>query len=80
MDGNALRWSMMGGTYLELIGCLGTVLVDLLGGVMDFNIKARSHDPFLRIQFLLVPKIGSCEHIENDLPTHGSVMLKNGWK
>ena len=39
------------------------------------NVKARSHDPFLRIRFLLVPKIGSCEHIENDLPTHGSVML-----
>ena len=29
--------------------------------------KARSHHPFLRIRFLLVPKIGSCEHIENDL-------------
>ena len=38
--------------------------------------KSRSHDPFLRIWFLLVPKIGSCEHIENDLPTHGSVSLK----
>ena len=25
---------------------------------------------------MLVPKIGSCEHIENDLPTHGSVILK----
>ena len=41
-------------------------------------VKARSHDPFLRIRLLLVPKIGSCtcEHIENDLPTHGSVILK----
>ena len=39
-------------------------------------LKARSHDPSLRIRFLLVPKIGSCEHIENDLPTHGSVILK----
>ena len=39
-------------------------------------IKARSHDPFLRIRFLLVPKIRSFEHIENDLPTHGSVILK----
>ena len=28
----------------------------------------------------LVPKIVSCEHIKNDLPTHGSVILKNGWK
>ena len=26
-------------------------------------LKARSHDPFLRIRFLLVPKNGSCEHI-----------------
>ena len=40
------------------------------------KLKARSHDPFLRIRFLVVPKIGSCEHIENDLPTHGSVVLK----
>ena len=39
-------------------------------------IKARSHDPFLRIRFLLVSKIGSCEHIENDLPTHESEILK----
>ena len=40
-----------------------------------------SHDSFLRIRFLLVPKIGSREHIENDLPTHESVILKkNGWK
>ena len=40
------------------------------------GVKVRSHDPFLRIRFLLVPKIGSCEHIENDLPTHGSPILK----
>ena len=39
-------------------------------------LKARSHDPFLRIRFLLLPKIGSCEHIENDLPTRGPVILK----
>ena len=39
-------------------------------------IKARSHDPFLRIRFSLVPKIGSCERTKNDLPTHGSVRLK----
>ena len=38
--------------------------------------KTLSHDPLLRIRFLLVTKIGSCEHIENDLPTHGSVILK----
>ena len=28
---------MMGGTYLEVIGFLGTTLVGLLGGVMDFS-------------------------------------------
>ena len=28
---------MMGGTYLEVIGCLEVALVDLLGGVMDLN-------------------------------------------
>ena len=38
--------------------------------------KVRSHHPLLRIRFLLVPKIESCEHIENALPTHGSVILK----
>ena len=27
---NALRWSMMGGTYLEVIGCLGAALVNEL--------------------------------------------------
>ena len=35
---NTLRWPMVGGTYLEVIGCLGAALVDLLGGEMDFNI------------------------------------------
>ena len=39
-------------------------------------VKALSHDPFLRIRFLFVPKIGSCEHIENDLPIHGSIIFK----
>ena len=29
---NALRWPMMGGTYLEVIGSLGAALVDFLGG------------------------------------------------
>ena len=38
--------------------------------VVRCSIYCLSHDPFLRIQFLLVPKIGSCEHVENDLPTH----------
>ena len=34
---DALRWPTMGGTYLEVSDCLGTALVDLLGGVIDFN-------------------------------------------
>ena len=45
---------------------------------VNSTIAACSHDPFLRIRFLLVPKIRSCEHIQNDLPTHGSVSLKKG--
>ena len=40
------------------------------------DLHARSHNPFLRIRFLLVPKNGSCEHIKNDLPSNGSVILK----
>ena len=31
------RWPTMGRTCLEVLGCLGTALVDLLDGVMDFN-------------------------------------------
>ena len=38
MDGNAPRWLMMVGTYLEVEGCLGAPLVVLLGGDMDFQI------------------------------------------
>ena len=34
---DALRWSTMGGTYLEVLDCLGAALADLLGGVTDFN-------------------------------------------
>ena len=33
-----------------------------------FDFKAHSHDPFLRIRFLLVPEIGSCEHIPTFSP------------
>ena len=40
------------------------------------KVKARSHDPFIRIRFLLIPKNGSCEHIRNDLSSNGSVVLK----
>ena len=48
-----------------------------LGRPVYFDyIEARSHDPFLRIRFLLVPKIESCEHNENDLPTHRFVIFK----
>ena len=36
MVGNALRWPMICGTYLEVIGCLGAALADLLGREMDF--------------------------------------------
>ena len=39
--------------------------------------EARSHDPLSRIRLLLVPKNGSCEYIKNDLPSNGSVILKN---
>ena len=34
---DVLRWPMMGGTSFEVLGCLGAALVDVLGGVMDFN-------------------------------------------
>ena len=34
---DALRWPTKGGTYLEVLGCLGTALMDLLGGVLDFS-------------------------------------------
>ena len=34
---DALRWPMMDGTYLGVIGCLRAALVGLLGGVMDFS-------------------------------------------
>ena len=37
MTGNAPRCPTMGGIYLEVLHCLGVALVDLLGGVMDFN-------------------------------------------
>ena len=38
--------------------------------------KARSHVPFLRNRFLMVPKNRSCEHIKNDIPSNGFVILK----
>ena len=37
MVGNALEWPMMVGAYLEVIGCLGAALADLLCEEMDFN-------------------------------------------
>ena len=34
---DALRWFTMGGTYLEVLGCLGASLGILLGREMDFS-------------------------------------------
>ena len=38
MAEDAQRYPTMVGTYLEVVGCLGAVLVDLLGGDVDFKI------------------------------------------
>ena len=35
---NALQWPVVYRTYLEVVGCLGTVLVVLLGGDMNYKI------------------------------------------
>ena len=37
MAEDPLRWPTMDGNCLEVSDCLGAALVDLLGGVMDFN-------------------------------------------
>ena len=37
MSDDVLRWPTVGETYLEVLHCLGTVLVDLLGGIMDLS-------------------------------------------
>ena len=34
---DALQFPTMGGTYLEVLGCLWIALVVLLDGVMDFS-------------------------------------------
>ena len=50
---DALRWPTVGGTYLEVLGCLGVALWILLGGEMDF----RTVDAFemgLEIELTLV--------------------------
>ena len=39
---DALRWPTMGGSYMEVLGRLGALLVDLLGGKVNFN----TVDPF----------------------------------
>ena len=44
MSENAPLWHKMDGTYLEVEDCLGTALVDSLGGDMDFN----NMDDFVR--------------------------------
>ena len=43
---------------------------------LNIFLKAFSHDPFSRAPLPLVPKNGSCEHIKNDLPSNGSLILK----
>ena len=47
-----------------------------IDGRLQSAFKACSHDPFLRIRFLLVPKNGSCEHIKNDPPLNRFVIKK----
>ena len=37
MVDDALRWPTRGGTYLEVVDCLGAELMDLVGRVMDFK-------------------------------------------
>ena len=37
MSDDVLRWPTVGETYLEVLHCLGAVLVDLLGGIMDLS-------------------------------------------
>ena len=53
MAENAQRWPMMAGTYLEVEGCFGAALVDLLGGVMNFKI-VDSFGMVLRTGLILV--------------------------
>ena len=43
----------MGGTYLEVLDCLGAALVVLLGGVMDFS-TVDAFEMFLETGFRLV--------------------------
>ena len=42
-----------------------------------YHIEFHSHNLTSRIQFLLVLKIGLCEHSKNDPQTHQYVVLKN---
>ena len=46
---------------------LSFIRLFVIGAISE--LKAHSHGLFLRIRFLLVPKIGPCEHTANDLPT-----------
>ena len=50
---DALRWPTMGVTHLEVLGCLGTALVDLLGGFMDFS-TVDAFGTFLKTGLTLV--------------------------
>ena len=63
-------------TRLTLIQSLLSFLSSVQVILRSSCFKARSHHPFLRIRVLLVPKNGSCEHIKNDLPSNGSLILK----
>ena len=58
-----------------IMRCLQLVITAYLN-TESMSIKARSQDPISRIRFLLVPKIGSCEHSRNGLLIDGSVILK----
>ena len=61
----------------RMLSEIATILaiVTIVNDHIETRLRARSCGRFLRIRFLLVPKIRSCEHIKYDLPTHGSVIL-----
>ena len=52
-------------------------MLSAIATIVNDHIETRLllYGQFLRIRFLLVPKIRSCEHIKYDLSTHGSVIL-----
>ena len=64
---------MSSGQFACVVGCLGSFMLaqKCKIGIFEIWLKVSSHDPFSKIRLLW-----SCEHIENDLPTNGSVILK----